>query len=99
MQASHDDRVKHGAGDRGMSRRRFLGTAGAGAAALTAGAVLGDVQPAAAGYYMKWGAVVSPADASGVDFTRKVNILRRIRPQTARVSMFWGNATTRWFSD
>ncbi len=77
-----------------LSRRRFLGAAGA--AAVTAG-VLGGAAPASAASFMKWGAVVSP-DAS-VSFDEKVDILRRIRPQTVRVSMFWGDPDNRQFSD
>ncbi|MFC5942084.1 hypothetical protein [Micromonospora harpali] len=89
------------AGDRqGLSRRGFLGGVGASAADLTVAGLLGDARPASAAYYMKWGAVVSPGDASNnIDFSRKVDILRRMRPQTARISMFWGDPYNRRFSD
>ncbi|MEV4490273.1 twin-arginine translocation signal domain-containing protein [Micromonospora coxensis] len=84
----------------GLSRRRFLGGVGASAAALTVGSVLGTAESASAAYYMKWGAVVSPGDATNnIDFNRKVDILRRMRPQTARISMFWGDPWNRRFSD
>ncbi len=81
----------------GMSRRRFLGTVGTGAAALTAVTVLGTAAPASAESFMKWGAVISPADT--IPFSEKVDILRRMRPQTVRVSMFWGDPNNRQFSD
>lgn len=80
-----------------LSRRRFLKGVGAGAAALSAGAVLTTSKPAHA-YYMKWGAVCSP-DTTGTSFAAKVDILRRIRPQTVRVSMFWGDPYNRRFTD
>ena len=96
---SGNDEVRPTA-DGGLSRRGFLGAVGAGAA-VVGGQVLGGGQPAAAAgtpginYYMKWGAVCSPPG----DFNRKVNILRRMRPQTVRVSMFWGSPGTRRFSN
>jgi hypothetical protein len=79
----------------GLSRRRLLGAAGAGAVALTTGGLLGTAGPASAAYYMKWGAVCSPPG----DFNRKVDVLRRMRPQTVRVSMFWGDPYNRQFSN
>jgi hypothetical protein len=82
-----------------LSRRGFLGAAALAGGALAGGALLGTAQPAAAGasvnYYMKWGAVCSPPG----DFNRKLNILRRIRPQTVRVSMYWGSPGSRRFSN
>ncbi|GHJ13052.1 MULTISPECIES: twin-arginine translocation signal domain-containing protein [unclassified Micromonospora] len=87
-------------GGPGLSRRRFLGGVGASAAVLGAGGVLGVPAPASAAYYMKWGAVVSPGSATNnIDFARKVDLLRRMRPQTARISMFWGDPNRRQFSD
>ncbi len=44
---------------------------------------------------MKYGAVCSPPG----DFGRKVDILRRMAPQTVRVSLFWQNASTPQFSN
>jgi hypothetical protein len=46
-------------------------------------------------YFMKWGAVCSPSG----DFNRKVDILRRMRPATVRVSMFWNSPNARRFSN
>lgn len=83
----------------GLSRRGFLAALGVGTAAVAAGPLLGPARPAAASYYMKWGAVLSPADVAGVDFARKIAILNRIRPQTVRVSMFWGDPNNRRFTD
>ncbi len=80
---------------RAFSRRRFLGGMG-GAVALGAGLSLATTRPASASF-MKWGAVVSPS--ADVPFSQKVDILRRIRPQTARLSMFWGNPNARQFDD
>ena len=48
---------------------------------------------------MKYGAVCSPPLPAGWTFSDKVNILQRIVPQTVRVAMFYGNASTRQFSD
>jgi len=92
----------------GLSRRRFLGTAAAaGVAAVaggglltTAGATAATAAPKATAdagldYFMKWGAVCSPAG----DFNRKVDILRRMRPATVRVSMFWNSPNARQFSN
>lgn len=81
----------------GLSRRRFLGGVGVGTAAAATAAVLGTATPASAAYFMKWGAVVSPAET--IPFDRKVNILRAMRPQTARISMFWGDPNNRQFSN
>lgn len=82
-----------------LSRRGFLGAVGAGAAGLAAVGIAGaGAGPAAAesiDYYLKWGAVCSPPG----DFNRKVNLLRRMRPQTVRVSMYWGDPNNRRFSD
>ena len=50
-------------------------------------------------YYMKWGAVCSPDFTPPGDFNTKIDILRRIRPKTVRVSMFWGNPYERRFND
>lgn len=47
---------------------------------------------------MKYGAVCSPPLPAGWTFSDKVNILQRIVPQTVRVAMFYGNASTRQFS-
>lgn len=80
---------------RSISRRRFLGGVAAGTAAVAAGQVLGASPAAASAYYMKWGAVCSPAG----DFGTKVALLRRMRPQTVRVSMFWNSPGARRFSD
>ncbi|MBO4204896.1 hypothetical protein [Micromonospora echinofusca] len=80
---------------RGVSRRRLLGGVGAGAAALTIGGVATGASPASAAYYMKWGAVCSPPG----DWATKVDRLRRMRPQTVRVSMFWGDPYNRRFAD
>jgi hypothetical protein len=81
----------------GISRRRLLGGMAAAATVATTATVLGTATPASAAYYMKWGAVISPAN--DIPFSRKVDILRRIRPQTARVSMFWGDPDNRQFTD
>lgn len=79
-----------------LSRRRFLGGVAAGAAALAAGPALAGTSPAAASpHYLKWGAVCSPPG----DFNAKVALLRRMRPQTVRVSTFWGTPGARRFSD
>jgi hypothetical protein len=95
MDRSDTEHLRDGAVARtGLSRRRLLGGVGAGAAALTVGGVLG-ADPASAAHYMKWGAVVSPPG----DWNRKVDILRRMRPQTVRVSMFWGDPYNRRFAD
>ncbi len=79
---------------RTLTRRRFLG--GVGGVALGTGLALAHARPAAASF-MKWGAVVSPS--ADVPFSQKLDILRRIRPQTARLSMFWGDPNTRQFDD
>ncbi len=89
MSGAHQDASKPG-----VSRRRFLGGIGAGAAALAAGSVFGLPERAAAAPYIKYGAVCSPFG----DFNRKIDILRRIRPQTVRVSMYHGGAVDPKFS-
>jgi hypothetical protein len=86
-----------------MSRRRLLGTAGAGAAALAGGAlvgggVLGSAEPAqAVNGFVKWGACVSPDSRS--NWATQINIFRRMKPNTVRIPMFWSNSTTRRFND
>lgn len=91
---STDDTAGHPAV---ISRRQFLGGVAAGAVALTATQALGSRLPAAASsyYYQKWGAVCSPSG----DFGTKLDLLARMRPQTVRVSTFWGSPGSRQFSD
>ncbi|HEY0640230.1 MAG TPA: hypothetical protein VGD67_21585, partial [Pseudonocardiaceae bacterium] len=71
--------------------------AAAGAVAGRAEDAVAAVRPADVGanYFMKWGAVCSPPG----DFNRKVDILRRMRPATVRVSMFWNSPNARQFSN